>query len=165
MSESKPNCRTCDGSGHLNQDEPCWHCDGTGHEPEAAASGGWTPGPWWIWKERAGMHPDDLEMEYSHGVYAGEPEVIEEWKLSGGTFETVVEVNADDEANENGQVRLANARLIAAAPELYEALEQARKLLGGMRHADVMQVATDSGMPADIEDRIDAALRKARGEQ
>lgn len=43
----------------------------------------------------------------------------------------------------------ANARLIAAAPELYEALEGANGWL--------------EGAPAEVQHRIDAALAKARG--
>lgn len=60
----------------------------------------------------------------------------------------------------------ANARLIAAAPELYEALEQAREVLAGVRQADVMLACEDAGVSAaDIFGRVDAVLRKARGEQ
>lgn len=46
----------------------------------------------------------------------------------------------------------ANARLIAAAPELYEALQKASNTLAGC------------GMPKIAADICDAALRKARGE-
>lgn len=46
----------------------------------------------------------------------------------------------------------ANAHLIAAAPELYEALEECRALLDG-----------EGGMPVGVRERADAALAKALG--
>ena len=52
----------------------------------------------------------------------------------------------------------ANAHLIAAAPELYEELEKARRTI---------QALIDDGYTGYLEFRnsIDAALAKARGEQ
>jgi hypothetical protein len=53
--------------------------------------------------------------------------------------------------------RLANARLIAAAPDLYEAATEALKLIAGSR-------AEGKG-PTNAEALLKLALAKARGEQ
>ena len=58
----------------------------------------------------------------------------------------------------------ANARLIAAAPDLYAALEKAREYVGPVIFSDGPRQDDCERCDALI-DEIDAALRKARGEQ
>jgi len=62
---------------------------------------------------------------------------------------------------EGDNVGLANAHLIAAAPELYEQLKIARECIAYCRrvHPDLQ---SGEGIPVELF--IDAALRKARGE-
>lgn len=91
-----------------------------------------TPGPWKIVEDRV---PSSLE------VYGGTIAICECWRRA------------------NAETEMANAHLIAAAPELYEALEDMhRTQLNNNRHD-----------PDDYENteqclRVKAALAKARGE-
>ena len=91
---------------------------------DAQPSAAWTPGPW------------------SREVGAGRGAWIAGANMHG--WAALACGNTDAEAE-------ANARLIAAAPELYEALQFARDELRGQFGAEY--------------DDIDAALAKARGEQ
>ena len=91
-----------------------------------------TPGPWFIWKERAmqeeGLDKDEIEYEMSEqndfDVMAGTPN----GKVTRGSIKgcrTVVTLDAygfGDDEEEGRELALANARLIAAAPDLLEAL-------------------------------------------
>lgn len=61
----------------------------------------------------------------------------------GGLGEHIAEIDHEDATD------IANARLIAAAPDLYEALEQ---------------IAAKAGRMDDIGPIAEAALKKARGE-
>lgn len=81
---------------------------------------------------------------------------------------TSVYICRSDEPWPNGQLamvntadgfgsQVANANLIAAAPELYEALEAIAAMLGGY--------AGQPNLSGDIFKIADAALAKARGEQ
>ena len=81
--------------------------------------------------------------------FDGEASLMEgpEGDQHGSILEGVVFVMFDDGEN------LANANLIAAAPELYEALQKARNTLSGC------------GMSNIAADICDAALAKARGDQ
>ena len=67
-------------------------------------------------------------------------------------------VMLDDEESEIG---LANAHLIAAAPELFAALEMAEESI--VTFMGVHDYPTDSGA-GDILAQVRAALAKARGE-
>lgn len=92
-----------------------------------------TPGPWFLWKERAmqdeGMEPEEiteelLEFDYFE-VMSGTPIGEVRRGLIKGCKQ-VVELDADDfgdDVEEGRQVALANARLIAAAPDLLAALQ------------------------------------------
>ena len=102
---------------------------------QTSSNVGWTPGPWriettertqgdWKWREIVAASPDD-----SDHVVLGEVFV----DGSGYPFDNHAE---------------ANARLIAAAPELYEALELY------LNHGAMM-----------AREKAEAALAKARGEQ
>jgi hypothetical protein len=60
----------------------------------------------------------------------------------------------------DGLVNLqANARLIAAAPQMYEALEKAKKRI------DYFVWANDAPFDVKLQEAIDAVLKAARGEQ
>ena len=96
----------------------------------------WTPGPW--------------EFNKGRVVQKGETQFWSAIRVSGVSLATGY-VPPDD-------VAYANAHLIAAAPELYEALLVAREYLQGfvsttMREPDIDNLET-----------VDAALAKARGE-
>lgn len=89
-----------------------------------------TPGPWFTKRE-------------------GWSTVYVEARIDGGMIQEVAACGPTDAGQDQQQ---ANARLIAAAPDLYEALEIARE------YALFVSAETD-----DLA-RIDAALAKARGE-
>ena len=89
-----------------------------------------TPGPW-----RAEKHPqhDHVHCSELWMIIAGEPD-----DCSDAEIAQVIAYEAE-----------ANARLIAAAPDMLEALKEARALL--------------RGCIGEAIDRIDAALAKAEG--
>jgi hypothetical protein len=60
--------------------------------------------------------------------------------------------------------RLANARLIAAAPELLQALQTAKQALAAAKEAMPMNWEA-SALCEQAEDIADAAIAKATGEQ
>ena len=121
-----------------------------------------TPGPWFIWKELAmrneGLEPDEIEFELleqaDHCVYAGNPLECTRGRLKGHTSH-ICNVDVDDfDFDGDGEVcratALANARLIAAAPELLEALQ--------------LMLAVETVFDAEIaEDASRAAIAKATG--
>lgn len=123
-----------------------------------------TPGPWFIWKERAmqkeGLGKDEIDEELSHysdfDIYSGSPqEITRGWIKGGGPKICDLDVEFLDE----GQDVLANARLIAAAPELLEALDILTDVL-----ANQIEIAGHD--PAD-DVRIKlarAAIAKATGD-
>lgn len=132
-----------------------------------------TPGPWFIWREAAlkaeGYPRDDIEEDLlyrcSHDIMAGIPTKISRSVLGG--CKSVVSIDSDDfdcaEELEARKETLANAHLIAAAPELYEALVQ---MLEAMVLYE-MDVAGEGDVPQrhrDLMRRTRAALAKARGE-
>ena len=93
-----------------------------------------TPGPWFIWQElamqREGCDPeeitDELFYDHDHSIYAGIPKECTRGSLKGHTAH-ICDVDADnydfdDDEDVSRATALANARLIAAAPELLEAL-------------------------------------------
>lgn len=93
-----------------------------------------TPGPWFIWAERAmqdeGMAPDeiaeDLLCEDIFDVMSGTPiGPVTRCMIKG--CKSIATFDADDfgdDDEEGTQIALANARLIAAAPDLLKALEE-----------------------------------------
>src|SRR5690348_5496471 len=104
-----------------------------------------TSGPWSLRHSSASV---DDNVSYGVGVT-----IINTW-VGFGTDKLVV-AYAVDYANTIETPRLdANARLIAAAPDLYEALELARKSLRFAAPGQNRALA-----------KIEAALAKARGEQ
>ena len=108
-----------------------------------------TPGPWYtdaigrIWRR----NPSDL-YEYGGGV-AGDKPVATVWK--GWVNE-----------GEVGFPLEANARLIAAAPELLKALEKLYALVEGESPSLLDE---DSGGDSRLDIEICAAIAKAKGEQ
>ena len=76
--------------------------------------------------------------------------------IVGGDGEVVCRVAVP--FNDTDQ-RDANAHLIAAAPDMYEALEAAREQIEFK-----LKVAGDYGQFHDLVPVIDAAIKKARGE-
>lgn len=92
-----------------------------------------TPGPWFIWKELAmqleGLGADEIDDEMlmfsEHEICAGAPSKCTRGSMSGHTH-TICRVDADefgDDEHSAGVIALANARLIAAAPNLLAALK------------------------------------------
>ena len=95
-----------------------------------------TPGPWFIWQElamqREGCEAEEINDELLHDgefcIYAGNPIECTRGSLRGHTAH-ICDVDADnfefgdyDEAIKT--TALANARLIAAAPDLVKTLEE-----------------------------------------
>ena len=89
----------------------------------------WTPGPWYC---------------------------VEQNKTIVRSSSAKEEVARASHCYMNRGEREANAHLISAAPELYEALEVAEEALS--------DIADDEGWLAPIRSQINAALSKARGE-
>lgn len=129
-----------------------------------------TPGPWFIWQElamqRDGGEPgeiaDELLYEDEYEIYAGDPIECTRGILRGHAGQICsidsYEVNFDDEDEAIKSIALANARLIAAAPDLYEALKNLLEDTQHKEHADC-----DSG-PCPVREAR-AALAKAEGKQ
>lgn len=116
--------------------------------PEGSGkSGAWTPGPWKVsWESRAkdDWDPDDPPYD----VTAADQNLI------------VDSINATDRTEEENA---ANLDLIAAAPELYEALEVAVRALEAFYSAPIVcpQVEGMRMDPAYTVGRAEAALLKA----
>lgn len=89
----------------------------------------WTPGPWHAGREDMATIVDGYDSKW---IYAGNTYIA----VSSG-----MQVGWDEV--------MANARLIAAAPELYEAL---------------YDLWYENQVPSAYHDRVTAALAKARGE-
>ena len=146
-----------------------------------------TPGPWFIWQELA-MQREECDAEEindeltewcdSLEVYAGEPTVCTRGSLRGHKAHICdIEVDAldfDDDEEASKEMALANARLIAAAPDLLEALQEVVKLANQThdhwdndRDAKVGKIllALSGHMPRYDKriDAIHAAIAKATG--
>jgi hypothetical protein len=119
-----------------------------------------TPGPWFIWKKRAmqeeGMEPEEineelLEFDYFE-VMSGDPiGEVRRGQIKG--CKQVVELDSEDfgdNEEEGRQIALANAQLIASAPELLEALQE------------LLAIANDSCIGP--WDKARAAIATATGE-
>jgi hypothetical protein len=143
-----------------------------------------TPGPWFIWKERAmqdeGMSRKEVDFEilgYDHfEVMAGKPigHVSRSRIIGCHTVVTLDEHDFGGNEDEGRQTALANARLIAAAPDLLEALQEVVKLANQAhnhwdndRDAKVGKIllALSGHMPRYDKriDAIHAAIAKATG--
>ena len=107
-----------------------------------------TPGPWHYSGE---IRPCGYEVK--HPLYCGEVRADESDRYLGSVCEIQSAAHVDGISNEQAE---ANARLIAAAPELLEALELARSELAGLPHS--------LGYEFTHISQIDAVIAKARGE-
>jgi ABC-type lipoprotein release transport system permease subunit len=130
-----------------------------------------TPGPWYIWKELAMQREllssdeitNKLLYESQHGVYAGNPRECTRSHLKGHTAH-ICDIDTDcydfdDDEEKHKETALANARLIAAAPELLEAAMLALSRLnsyGEFFGADEQDL--------DAIKTLRAAITKATGE-
>jgi hypothetical protein len=110
-------------------------------------SGGHTPGPWFI---------DMIPNSKTFGASAGRAYGVSAPNRSGYRVPVVVWRGLAKPASEEGQ---ANARLIAAAPDLLEALIEARQTILDLKNARWSEC---EGSDADWVGDIDAALAKAR---
>lgn len=124
-----------------------------------------TPGPWYIWKHKAGYEPIDLIEESEHDIYAGEPAECTPGYISGHKRQ-VCSIDADQYAWDDSQdeeslraTALADAFLIASAPALYAALKEARELIR-IFHGNAGW--REYQCSPEIK-RIDSALRRAEG--
>lgn len=103
----------------------------------------WTPGKWSVY---------EVEREtYWPGIDAGRTSIVvwgDQQENNGVQGDTLEEAKA-------------NAQLIAAAPDLYEALEQARDTILELINARNSEA---EGSDEDWVGGINAALSKARGE-
>jgi hypothetical protein len=114
-----------------------------------------TPGPWQT--DTLGIGETDDGCRYRH---IETQESIVPYEDRSGFFRMHI---ALVDAPKNCDESLANAQLIAAAPEMYEALDQIKSMA---RSSDSMQSPDDLRiLMADIEDLVVAALKKARGEK
>lgn len=107
----------------------------------------WTPGPWeWVGRDLESKHPDHFVPVIETGVDCGS-------FCYGGS----VDLKISD----------ANAKLIAAAPELVEALRDSLIMIGRLKKH--CQITDNAGYTADgrmltltaVEDSARAALAKA----
>ena len=123
-----------------------------------------TPAPWFIWKEKATEEEclskeeisDELLSADDYDIMIGKPiGSVERWRVKG--CQTLVSIDADflSEDMDREEI-LANARLIAAAPELFEALQ------------GLLDAYSDPGNTGSThDDKVEAAraaIAKARGE-
>ena len=124
-----------------------------------------TPGTWFIWQDlamkREGCDTDEIEFTLlenpDHCIYAGDPIECTRGRLRGHIAH-ICNVDADDyDFDDDEEVckatALANARLIASAPDLLEALKEI---------VQFMRVDFDD-LP--MAEKVRAAIAKATGEQ
>jgi len=105
-----------------------------------------TPGPWFVGEilGMVGAEPNETGQEYICDLYDASYDIGREWK----------EINQGDDAD--GMI-LANARLIAAAPELLEACKAV------VKWAEVFGPITSENIEPFIQ-QCGAAIAKAEGE-
>lgn len=101
-----------------------------------------TPGPWVVW----GVSSND-----------GESEVVSNRDGSKTICWTADTYNEDEDEGEATDEDLSNARLIAAAPELLEALEAAKGTIEYLLSND------DNGPAYNCLELISSAISKAEG--
>jgi hypothetical protein len=125
-----------------------------------------TPGPWFIWKERAmqdeGLEPDEINEELLESDYfevmSGNPIGDVSRGMIKGCNE-VVELDSEDfgdNEEEGRQIALATARLIAAAPDLLAGLNSILRAYTALHDIGDLEM-----QPAIYQAR--AAIAKATG--
>jgi hypothetical protein len=109
-----------------------------------------TPGPWDFRRLDWRGNPSGYKLYVSGDVSEPEEGISE----GSATAVCVVEGNATA-----GEIPLANARLIAAAPDLLAACEEARRVVGLIIPKLVIDADPGAG---ELLDLLDAAVAKAR---
>jgi len=99
------------------------------------------------------------EAEFTPGPWRVDPDYCHDIQTANGALEiaSVAETALTDGEKPGYYARTANARLIAAAPDLYEALVEAFNVIS---HACEAGFYVGEG----IFEKLNAALAKARGE-
>lgn len=117
----------------------------------------WTPGPWKFWRDSktGGPLPARIDSEGPGTLHYRIVSASETYDFDGPN-EQQVAITAKNYTAVAQEIRegreLANAHLISAAPELYEALEECLREHGGYT------------IKGGVEKRAKKALAKARGE-
>ena len=141
-----------------------------------------TPGPWFIWQELAMQNEgyedsdeitDELLGNVDHSIYAGQPKECTRGRLRGHKAH-ICDIDADsydfdDDEDVLRATALANARLIASAPDLLADLIVATETL---RHYETLHRAkgtTDSDAKAEanaaLAGRFEATIFRATGDK
>jgi hypothetical protein len=109
-----------------------------------------TPGPWTLFQDQSVRHYAGIEAGKLSIVAIGYPELIPAMDDSG------VHGRTEEEA-------LANALLIAAAPDLLEALEKCLYIIGHPKDEPETLWRTDDELKDAYESAV-SAIAKAKGE-
>ncbi len=110
-----------------------------------------TPGPWEVMPEE-----DNRDYIRIRGTVLGE-----KFKIAN----VCAESSAEHWTARDAEAARANARLIAAAPELLEALKEMAEYYGGAHEDDCPQDDTcDCGLKP-FNDRVNLAIAKAEGRE
>lgn len=121
----------------------------------------WTKGPWEL------VTPEEQAFGTSYAVKARTPEGPG-WPTPSATGFYQMAC-PPPHGKDKSDVQKANAHLIAASPDLYEALKEARSILAILIDPESQGVAGISSMTAwaqcvEAEAKARAALKRARGE-
>ena len=99
------------------------------------------------------------------------------WELLGGTLivgsdnHSIASIcgyksaKTTEEAYNNNRIITNNGNLIAAAPDMYEALHEYCSFTGGLHEDECPQDDTCNCMFKPLNDKINAALKKADGDK
>ena len=138
-----------------------------------------TPGPWFIWQDlamqREGCDAEEINDDLTEGsdffgIYAGDPTVCTRGSLRGHKAH-ICDIDADsfefdDDEEASKKISLANARLIASAPDLLEALESVWLWMENQADSQSKggHATFDLLMLREQRDIASAAIAKATGE-
>lgn len=110
-----------------------------------------TPGPWVVWKPSVSTH------YYYRGIKAADGSII----INKGTYEPHGIYGSGKDGSDREEC-YANADLIAAAPEMLEALEEAFEVLGPYWCTPDGDCNNEEVI--DLSDKIKLLIAKAKGE-
>jgi len=100
-------------------------------------------------------------MSHTPGPWRVDPD-LSNIGLGGVTMSNGVEVGISD--GESGYLQIADARLIAAGPDLLAALKPAYEILEGLRRSVEWELAPSiMKMIAELTPKRDGAIKKAEG--